>query len=86
LALGRHLLHVTRYIHRNPVEAGLVPHPADWPWSSYRGYLDGGAAPRWLRTRAVLGWLGSLGPRERYRELVEGEAAPRARSYGTSVP
>lgn len=24
------------YIHNNPVSAGLVKHPADWPYSSYR--------------------------------------------------
>lgn len=28
-----------RYIHRNPVERGLVEKPEDWPWSSYRHYL-----------------------------------------------
>ena len=27
------------YIHRNPVEAGLVEKKEDWPWSSYRHYL-----------------------------------------------
>jgi REP-associated tyrosine transposase len=32
-----HLLTVVRYIARNPVEAGLCDHPAEWPWSSYRG-------------------------------------------------
>lgn len=71
LAMGRHLLQVTRYIHRNPVEAGLVTRPADWPWSSYRGYLDRLDAPRWLRSDAVLGWLGSIAPRQRYRDYVE---------------
>jgi len=30
-----------RYIHRNPVEEGLVQHPEDWPWSSYRHWLTG---------------------------------------------
>ncbi len=70
-ALGRHLLQVTRYIHRNPVEAGLVGRPADWPWSSYRAYLDPADAPRWLRSDAVLGWLGSIGARQRYRRYVE---------------
>jgi putative transposase len=25
-----------RYIHRNPVEEGLVENPEDWPWSSFR--------------------------------------------------
>jgi putative transposase len=26
------------YCHKNPVTRGLVDHPADWPWSSYRFY------------------------------------------------
>jgi hypothetical protein len=72
LAFGRHLLQVTRYIHRNPLEAGLVDRAEDWPWSSYHGYLDRLDGPPWLRTDAVLGWLGSLGPRQRYRRFVEG--------------
>jgi REP element-mobilizing transposase RayT len=70
MALGRHLLQVTRYIHRNPVEAGLVQRPEGWPWSSYRGYVDRLAAPVWLRTDAVLGWLGPIGARQRYRRYV----------------
>ncbi len=72
LAMGRHLLQVTRYIHLNPVEARLCPRPQDWRWSSYRGYLNPLDAPPWLRCDAVLGWLGSFGTRERYRRFVEG--------------
>jgi putative transposase len=30
-----------RYIHRNPVDRGLVENPEDWPWSSYRHWLTG---------------------------------------------
>jgi putative transposase len=30
-----------QYIHRNPVEAGLVAKPEDWPWSSYRYWQTG---------------------------------------------
>ena len=30
-----------RYIHRNPVERGLVAKPEDWPWSSFRHYATG---------------------------------------------
>jgi putative transposase len=30
-----------RYIHRNPVERGLVSRPEDWAWSSFRHYLNG---------------------------------------------
>ena len=30
-----------RYIHRNPVERGLVNRPEDWPWSSFDHYATG---------------------------------------------
>ena len=30
-----------RYIHRNPVERGLVESPEQWRWSSYRAYAFG---------------------------------------------
>ncbi len=29
------------YIHRNPVQRGLVKTPEDWPWSSFRHYATG---------------------------------------------
>lgn len=34
-----YLLHLSRYVHLNPVEAGLVRRPADWEFSSYREYV-----------------------------------------------
>ena len=30
-----------RYLHRNPVERGLVERPEDWQWSSFRHYATG---------------------------------------------
>ena len=30
-----------KYMHRNPVRRGLVEHPQDWEWSSFRVYLTG---------------------------------------------
>jgi putative transposase len=30
-----------RYMHRNPVVRGLVAHPEEWVWSSFRHYLTG---------------------------------------------
>ncbi len=30
-----------RYMHRNPVKRGLVQHPKDWVWSSFRHYATG---------------------------------------------
>jgi len=32
-----------RYLHRNPVKRGLVAHPKDWRWSSFRHYALGEA-------------------------------------------
>jgi len=71
MVFGRHLLQVTRYIHRNPVEAGLARRPGDWRWSSYRAYVDPLRALPWLHSSAVLGCLGSIGGRQRYRRYVE---------------
>jgi putative transposase len=34
-----------RYMHRNPVERGLVPESAQWQWSSYRHYANGEPGP-----------------------------------------
>ena len=35
-----HYWTVSRYIHLNPVRAGLVQRPEQWEWSSYPGYRD----------------------------------------------
>jgi putative transposase len=32
-----------RYMHRNPVNRGLVAEPDKWKWSSYRSYAYGEA-------------------------------------------
>jgi len=34
------LLHLTRYIHLNPVTAYIANNPEDWRWSSYREYIS----------------------------------------------
>lgn len=34
------LIHVSRYIHLNPVSSFLVVKPEDWEWSSYKEYLN----------------------------------------------
>ncbi len=35
-----YLLHLTRYIHLNPVSDNLVERPEDWFYSSYREYIN----------------------------------------------
>ena len=41
----RYLLACMRYIELNPVRAGMVAQPADYPWSSYRCNAQGRAEP-----------------------------------------
>lgn len=36
---GEQLLYLTKYIHRNPVEAGITNTISDYPWSSYHEYI-----------------------------------------------
>jgi putative transposase len=68
-----HLVRASRYIHRNPVEAGLVTEPWQWPWSSARAYLGLIRSPPWLHTGAILDMFGPQRAREAYREFLEEE-------------
>jgi putative transposase len=49
-----YLLELSRYVVLNPVRAGMVAAPGDWPWSSYRAMAGEVPAPGWLETDAVL--------------------------------
>jgi REP element-mobilizing transposase RayT len=49
-----YLLELSRYVVLNPVRAGMVAAPGDWPWSSYRAMVGEVPAPGWLETDAVL--------------------------------
>lgn len=46
----QYLLTLMRYIELNPVRAGMVTHPRDYPWSSYRFNADSEKGPNsdWL--------------------------------------
>ncbi len=52
-----YLLALVRYVHLNPVRAGLVARAEDYPWSGHRAYL-GRDALAWLTTEVVLGQFG----------------------------
>ena len=52
----RYLFTLIRYIHLNPVRAGLVGEPAAYPWSSHRDYL-GHVHTSWVHTSFTLGLL-----------------------------
>jgi len=50
---NNYLLALIRYIHLNPVRAGLADDPRDYRWSSHGAYL-GAHSPDWLSTDWVL--------------------------------
>jgi len=68
----RYGLALVRYIHLNPVRAGLVRRVSAYAFSSHRAYLGREALP-WLTTDWVLGQFGSREKvaRERFAAFVE---------------
>ena len=62
-----------RYIVLNPVRAGMVDDPADWPWSSYRATAGLERASKWLTTESILGTFGRNKGRARktYKRFVQ---------------
>lgn len=69
---NNYLVHLSRYIHLNPVMASLIERAEDWEFSSYQEYigLRNGTLPK---PEVVLGQFPS---RAAYREFVEGYAPP----------
>lgn len=64
-------LELSRYIHLNPVRAGMVSRPEDHEWSSYRCYAGFTTEPVWLTSHLVLGNLGKANAKAKYRSFVE---------------
>ena len=64
-----YLLQVGRYIHLNPVTAGLARRPEAYPWSSYGAYLGAVEASAWLHMEPTLALLD--GDRDGYRAFVD---------------
>jgi len=66
-----YLLNVSRYIHRNPVEARIVTDPEKYAWSSYNAYVGEQTTPEWLSTKKTLGMIGQRNQQNRYRRFVD---------------
>ncbi len=67
-----HLLGLDTYIVGNPVRAGIVSRPEDWPWSSFRAASGRTPAPQWLAVDQLHAVLGLTGHRtwQRYARNV----------------
>jgi len=58
LETDSYLATATEYVHRNPVEAGVVALPEDYRWSSYRAYAGLAKGECFLDQSIVLGLYG----------------------------
>lgn len=62
---------LSRYVHRNPIEAGLIDNLEDYPWSSYPAYIGREAKPSWLTCDYILHSLADRGSEDYYRHYIE---------------
>lgn len=67
-----YLLMLSRYIHRNPLQAGIVKVLGGYKWSSYPAYIKIVDAPSWLHRTEVFSFLGYTNVYDEYKEYVEG--------------
>jgi len=65
-----HMVQALRYIHLNPVAAGMTPTPEAWRWSSAAAYLGSVGTPAWLTTNYVLDLFGPSDARASYRHFM----------------
>jgi putative transposase len=67
-----YLLELSRYVVLNPVRAGMVKHPRQYAWSSYRAMVGQSPVPGWLETDGLLAQFGArrTEARRRYSEFV----------------
>jgi REP element-mobilizing transposase RayT len=78
----RYLLELARYVVLNPVRAGMVGAPGDWPWSSYRATVgEEVSVPAFLETDWVLRAFA-----ERRAEAVAGDRRCVAEGIGAAAP
>ena len=63
---------LSRYIHLNPVRAGIVAKPEEFEWSSYRNYIVGRKL-EWLTTDFILAYFDKKmsSARKKYQRFVE---------------
>ena len=71
----RYLIALSRYIHLNPVRAGLAKRPGEYPWTSYWAFVDQKAKNPLVDVGETLSNFSKHRKRaiRAYREFVEGD-------------
>ena len=70
-----YLLHVSRYIHRNPIETStpLVDELIEYKWSSYSAFIKKTSTPKWLVRDFIFSLQGKKRKYAAYKQFVEYE-------------
>ena len=55
----KYLLQVVKYIHLNPVKAGIVDSPEKYAWSSHKGYISPAKKWNWIHKQFILNIISS---------------------------
>ena len=87
-----YLAQPSRYIHLNPVRAGIVARPEAYAWSSYRNYIGSAESPPWLKKSFILAGFSTEAESagKRYRAFVEEQLGqeyenPLKDAFGASI-
>lgn len=66
-------LELSRYIHLNPVRAGMVREPQEHEWTSYKYYVGIASGLEWLKTDFILSYFGGnrIESGRKYKQYVE---------------
>ena len=85
-----YLLELVRYLHRNPVKAGLAENLERYPWCSHKGYISTARKWDWLHKKYVLQRFSRIKSEQllRYRAFVAKEAGDELESIieGKKLP
>lgn len=85
-----YLLEAVRYIHRNPLNAGLVDQLKQYPWSSHNGYLSSSKKWSWLYKEYILSMFSKNkeSNKELYRQFINRDEANKVKTVfmGKKLP
>lgn len=68
-----YLLQLSKYIHRNPLEAGMVGQLENYRWSSFRSYVGASTTEDWLYLHEVYGQLNTNKPNAKEYQVYVNE-------------
>ena len=78
-----YLLQLVRYIHRNPLRAGLVEMLNQYDWSSHKAYLSKSENWNWVHKEFILGMLAKTRSAQlkKYKQFVNRNDSPEVCSF-----